>query len=208
VGKPLSLCQSLGWPATESKSQAFQGPMKRGGMALVGWSNLGDLLAEGPARTGAIAAEEPPPTETEHDTPASAGKIGKRAQKAAMDAPRPVMTDRTAGTRGGRGHCEAQLCRPDLAGVHLDPGEMREYPREEVQMMAHGLTPENIGSGNTMSNAAQFSPNALHLLTATVPEPNSGTHPCSSFVHCMLDSPVVPRSGYLWWPSRWLDGGR
>ena len=171
AGKSLSLCQSLCWPATESKPQAFQSLMKRSGMALMSWSNLGDLLAEGTARTGAIATEEPPPTETEHDTPASAGKIGEHAEKAAVDAPGPVMTDRTAGTRGGRRHFEAQLRRPDLAGVHLDPGEVREYLREQVQMMAHGLTPEEAGSDDTMFSGAISSPNDLHLLTTSVPEP-------------------------------------
>jgi hypothetical protein len=169
--KPLSLCQSLGRPPTEREPQAFQCLMKRGGMALMGCSDLGDLLAESAAWTATIATEEPPPTETEHDSPSVPGKIHEGAEKVAMDTPGPVMTDWTTGTRGGRRHFEDQLPQPDLADVYLDPGEMREYSREELKMVAHGSTPEITGSGNTTSNAAQCSPNTLYLLTVSVPEP-------------------------------------
>jgi hypothetical protein len=73
--------------------------------------------------------------------------------------------------------------------VHLDPGEVREYLREQVQMIAHGLTPEEAGSDDTMFSGAISSPNDLHLLTIFVPEPRISDE-VSTITQCFDALPV------------------
>jgi hypothetical protein len=99
-GEPLGGCQAGSRSATKREGDLLKGLAQRDRVALASQGNLEDLLAEGATFTRGRGTKEAPPRQMEGDCPACAGKVCKRARKASVHTPRPMLTDRAAGAGG------------------------------------------------------------------------------------------------------------